>query len=468
MKSNAPSAVRAALFFGVTFVCVTPSSLAQQTLLPPQPAPFLFFGGAISADSDVAVISAMGSEQAGPLTGMAFIARRSSSGTWTLEDDLHPEPAVQLGQFGHAVAIDGQTAAVGAPFVGATDGFVYIYRRGADGSWSQEAAFTGPDMGHPVIRFGAALALQDDELFVSSSVDEIEHMWVFVFRRAANGTWPLHQALQPTGDLSLGIGSSLAVRGNRLIVGNVFSSAAAFDPELTNAGAAYIFEKNASGQWQQAALLTAGDPVQLNFFGSAVAIDGDTALVGALGRSLGSLGLAGAIYTFERNAAGQWLETGILTDPQPAQLGQLGHHLELNAGRLVTRTWVDANGLNTGRVRVFRRAGSGWQLEQTFVADTPSQNDFFGSSPALADGQLLFQINTASDVGSVRITTLPPGVAGDLNCDGAVTAADISSFVVTLFDPNGPSSACNPSATDVNGDGAFDGRDVAALVGLLI
>lgn len=466
MKSIAPFAIRAVLFVVGTIVCFTPRSLAQQTLLPPQPAPFLFFGGAISADSDIAIIGAMGSEQVGPLTGMAFIARRGPSGTWAIEADLHPHPAVQLGQFGHAVAIDGRTAAVGAPFAGAIEGFVYIYRRGADGAWSQEAAFTGPDMGHPVIRFGATLALQDDELFVSSSVDEIEHMWVFVYRRAADGTWNLHQALQPTGDLSLGMGSSLAVRGNRLIVGNVFSAAATFDPELTNAGAAYIFEKNAAGQWQQVALLTAGDPVQLNFFGSAVAIDGDTALVGALGRSLGSLGMAGAIYTFERNAAGQWIETGILTDPQPAHLGQLGHYIEMNAGRLVTQTWVDVNGLNTGRVRVFRRAGRGWQLEQTFVADAPAQNDYFGSSPALADGQLLFQINTAGDIGSVRITTLPPATPGDLNCDGAVNAADISSFVATLFDPNGPSSACNPAATDVNADGAFDGRDILAFVDL--
>jgi len=440
---------------------------ADQTLHPPQPAPFLFFGGAMSADSDVAIISAMGSEQAGPLTGMAFIARRESDGVWTLEDDLHPEPATQLGQFGYAVAIDGQTAAVGAPFVGATEGFVYIYHRGSHGAWAQEAAFTGPNMGHPVIRFGAALALQDDELFVSSSVDEIEHMWVFVFRRAADGTWTLHQALQPTGDLSIGMGSSLAVRGNRLIVGNVFSSAATFDPELTNAGAAYIFEKNAAGHWQQAALLTASDPVQLNFFGSTVAIDGDTALVGALGRSLGSLGMAGAIYTFERNAAGQWLETGILTDPQPAQLGQLGHSMELNAGRLVTRTWADANGLNTGRVRVYRQAGGGWQLEQTFVAETPSQNDFFGSSPALADGQLLFQINTPGDVGSVRITTLTPSSPGDLNCDGVVTPADIPPFVATIMNTSGPSAACDPTAADLNADGAFDGRDVRVLINLL-
>jgi len=461
---------RCTIFAGVVaIICVGVSdTIAAQSILPPQPAPFLYFGSSIDADSDVAVIGAFGSEELGPLTGSAFVARRDATGQWSIEAELHAVPAFGLSQFGYSVAIDGPTAIVGSPFVG-FDGFAYVFRKNASGDWLQEAALTQPDVPFPVIRFGAVVAVRGDEIFVASSVDEIEEMAVFVYSRRTDGTWGLEQALQPTGDISLGTGSSIAVHGHRLVLGNVHSAAATQDfDHLANAGAAYIFEQDASGTWHQTATLTASDAAMLDLFGSAVAIEGDTVVVGALGKQVGSTGLAGAVYTFQRMPAGHWVEVNVLIDPDSQPLAQMGHHVDLQGGRLAVRQWVDANGLNTGRVQVFRRSGAGWALQDSLAADPASQNDFFGVSATLADGQLLYHVNTADDSGRIDVADVTPALRGDLNCDGLVDSSDIAPFVSIILALGSPRAVCNPAAADVNTDGAVDGRDIESLVGLAI
>ena len=71
----------------------------------------------------------------------------------------------------------------------------------------------------------------------------------------------------------------------------------------SNRGAAYLFVA-AGGQWQEVAIPRASDAEDDDRFGIAVAISGDTAVVGAdredgLGRSD-----KGAAYVFERNKDG--------------------------------------------------------------------------------------------------------------------------------------------------------------------
>ncbi len=62
------------------------------------------------------------------------------------------------------------------------------------------------------------------------------------------------------------------------------------------------------------------------------------------------------------------------------------------------------------------------------------------------------------------------GLAGDLNCDGAIDAFDIEPFILALTDPAGYAAAypgCDHDLADVNGDGAVDAFDIEPFVGLL-
>ncbi len=61
--------------------------------------------------------------------------------------------------------------------------------------------------------------------------------------------------------------------------------------------------------------------------------------------------------------------------------------------------------------------------------------------------------------------------AGDLNCDGAVDAADIEPFVEALVNPNGYSArypGCDARLADLNGDGVVDAFDIAPFIQLMI
>ena len=97
-------------------------------------------------------------------------------------------------------------------------------------------------------------------------------------------------------------GRSVAISDDRAIVGANLED---FDGK-TDAGAAYIFERNAAGDWFRARRLQASDAMAHDNFGFAVAIDGDRAIVGAYARASG-----GTAYIFERNAAGDWIQVTV-------------------------------------------------------------------------------------------------------------------------------------------------------------
>ena len=74
-------------------------------------------------------------------------------------------------------------------------------------------------------------------------------------------------------------GQSINVDGDFMIVG-----APARDGAAVNGGAAFIYQRNGSS-WTQVATLTANDATNNDFFGTAVAISGDRAVVGELERA---------------------------------------------------------------------------------------------------------------------------------------------------------------------------------------
>ena len=79
----------------------------------------------------------------------------------------------------------------------------------------------------------------------------------------------------------------------------------------TSAGAAYVFVRS-GGSWSQQAYLKASNTFDNNLFGSSVAVDGDTVVVGAPGENSNATGVdgdqannsagdAGAVYVFVRS-----------------------------------------------------------------------------------------------------------------------------------------------------------------------
>ena len=136
-------------------------------------------------------------------------------------------------------------------------------------------------------------------------------------------------------------GASVAMSGDTVVVG-AFNA----DGGGSNRGAAYIYARNQGGtdNWGLVKKLTSSDIADDDWFGGAVAIDGDTVVVGASGEDGAGLD-RGAAYVFARNQGGannwgQVEETDRCRCRGPGQLGQFGRHQRRHGrGGRVPRRW---------------------------------------------------------------------------------------------------------------------------------
>lgn len=191
------------------------------------------------------------------------------------------------------------------------------------------------------------------------------------------------------GDL---FGSSVAVAGDVIVVGSPYD-----DDQGTNAGAAFIFERNAGGEnnWGQVRKLAATELQPEDHFGCSVAACGDVILVGASGdnRTLFSID-SGAAYVFERNADGtnNWKRVKILLASDGTAGALFGSSVAVAGDLLVAgapfgTAWSDPIG---GAYLFGRHAGgtNNWGQVKKLVSDDAQTGDGFGCAVA-ADGDVV-------------------------------------------------------------------------------
>jgi hypothetical protein len=159
--------------------------------------------------------------------------------------------------------------------------------------------------------FGFSVALSSDRAIVGAWEEDGSSDGLFrsgaayVFERNANGTWTEVALLRASNaDAFDNFGFSVAISGDRAIVG-AWGEDGPSD-WLPDSGAAYVFERDANGTWAEVALLRASNTDSGDRFGTSVALNGDRAIVGAIGEDGPSGRNSGAAYVFERGANGTW------------------------------------------------------------------------------------------------------------------------------------------------------------------
>ena len=117
----------------------------------------------------------------------------------------------------------------------------------------------------------------------------------YVFVRNG-GTWSLQaQLFASNGGADDWFGISVAISGDTIVVGANQDDVGA----NVNQGSAYVFARSGS-TWNEQVWLYAGDGSEWDGFGRAVAISGDTAVVGAVGDDVGANIDQGSAYVFVR------------------------------------------------------------------------------------------------------------------------------------------------------------------------
>jgi FG-GAP repeat/Metallo-peptidase family M12 len=320
---------------------------------------------------------------------------------------LFASDAVADDVFGSAVSIGGDVAVVGARANGAGEdsGSVYVSRWDpVSWRWAQEAKLVASDA-EPGDRFGWSVAVDGDQIFVGAEYDDniagARAGSVYVFRwNNDTSTWVEEEKLIASdGEGSDFFGSSVSLDGETAIIGAVAANGVCAGGVSCNSGAAYVFRWNPStSTWDEETKLIASDAAVNDFAGISVAIDADTAIIGAIGNDDACPNdpncASGSAYVFGRDPSTLvWVEEAKLTASDAAYRDLLGRSVAVNGDlALVGADEDDHNaGANAGSVYFFRRSAgtSDWAQEARLTASDAAEGDKFGGAISLSGNTAL-------------------------------------------------------------------------------
>ena len=348
--------------------------------------------------------------------------------------------------FGASVAIDGDTAVVGAPSESSKAtgingdqsdnsahwaGAAYVYVR-INGVWTQHAYLKASNT-EANDRFGHKVAVSGNTVVVSApdesssatgingdqsnnSASQAGAVYVFV----RNGTTWTQQAYLKASNTGAEdhFGQSIAISGDTIVVGASSESSSAtgvngdqFNNNAPYSGAAYVFVRNGT-TWTQQAYLKASNTETVDFFGTSAAISGDTIIIGAGGESSDATGVngdqtnnsadsSGAAYVFVRNGT-TWSQQAYLKASNTQAFDYFGDGVAISGDTAVVGALDEdsgATGVNgnqadnsvedAGAAYVFVRNGTTWTQQAYLKASRVEFHDYFGHAVGISGNNVV-------------------------------------------------------------------------------
>lgn len=376
-------------------------------------------GNAVSVSGAWAVVGARRDDVAGTNSGTVFVYRRFGA-DWQFRQELQPLDPGERHRFGYSVAISGTTIVIGArlaPVNGPKSGAAYVFEfDAAQDAFVQTAKLTD-DEGAPGDQFGHSVAVARDTIVVGARLDDggggSNSGAAIVFARSDTGWTQTHRLKADDATTGDQFGSAVSISGDTIVVGAWKANVS----DKTDAGAAYVFQRNLGGAsvWGQAAKLTTSDPKTNDWFGAAASIEGDAIAIGKPIRN--GRARAGAVSSFERNAGGAdaWGLTQEFVSPNSAIRDRFGASVALGGGFLAVGAESDDTAANNaGAAWVYSRGTSAddWAVDRSLFG---TQGEAFGSAVAISDQTVLVGANlsdaSAKNSGAVYAELLESGTA---------------------------------------------------------
>lgn len=264
--------------------------------------------------------------------------------------------------------------------------FVAMPTQAAFADWQeQEKVVAGGIAGGDL--FGNSVDLSDDTIFVGAKQRSNGDGAVFVRAINASGSSSFTEIELPAGQDNGGslFGNFVLEHNGTLFVGAHRKDApgAGEEPPILNAGAVHVYKQNLAGTWQWSQTLVASDPSKADQFGTSFATDGQTLVVSAPRRDSNALVDSGAAYVFQRSASGEWIQSQIIEAPLGMEGDLFGQSLGIANGRmLIGAHLADGQAASDGRVFAYlpSAASTSWELSQTLQAPSPAPDAQFGFS----------------------------------------------------------------------------------------
>ena len=313
------------------------------------------FGAAIAVDGSTMMVSAINQDDG---AGALYVFERSGSGDWQQVGRLTAEDVAPGTNFGAALALSGGVAVVGAPGRRARSRQVQYTGQGtahvftnAGGDWTSQGTITGGNEG---AAFGTSVAVHGDEILVGApAADRTGAVYAF---RSTGDAWVRSGMLaaQGTGPNDR-FGLSVTVVADQALI-----SAPGRD---RGQGAVFAFQYDASqGEWRPSGHLVPFDGFQQDGFGSAVAITDEEAWIGAPTASGGR----GAAYVMSGSVADGWdaaakLATGEKADDAFASAIAIDGDIAV-----IGVTGAD---FGTGTATIYERGADGWEMAESVMGE---------------------------------------------------------------------------------------------------
>jgi len=452
------------------------------------------FGVSVAVSGDIVVIGADGEDDdatgvngdpshnsnAAPFSGAAYVFVRSGL-SWTQQAYLKASNTEAADAFGFSVAVSGDTVVIGAygedsdatgvdgnqgdnnaPNAGAA----YVFVRNGT-NWTQQAYLKASNTGTGGDRFGFKVGVSDDTVVVGSP-DEDSSATGFNGNQSDNGnlnsgaayvfvrngtTWSQQAYLKASnGGFFDNFGSSVAVSDETVVVGaknEASSSTGVNHPtgqgnnSALSAGAAYVFVRNGT-TWSQQAYLKASNTGSADEFGDALAVSGDTVVIGARGEDSNATGSngdqknnganeSGAAYVFLRTGA-IWAQQAYLKASNTGGFDYFGKSVAVSDDTVVVGAYGEASnaiGVNhptgqddntmpqAGAAYVFVRSGTNWTQQSYLKAgNTDATAPFNSFEPDLFGYSVAVSGNTVV-VGAYGEDGASRGINGDSSNNSA-------------------------------------------------
>lgn len=254
------------------------------------------FGWSVAISGDYGIVGARGEDSGGSASGAAYIFYRTGTNSWDAGVKVTASDASAQDKFGWSVAISGDYAIVGAYYqesiggLNTNTGAAYIFNRTGTNSWDAGVRITAYDA-QPDDQFGSSVAISGDYIIVGApDVDSAgdDSGAAYTYRRIGTNSWdPGVKIIAHDSQAQDSFGVSVSISGEYAVVGA--------DRKELYTGAAYLFQRIGTNNWNSGVKLIAFDGQTMDFFGWTVAISGDYIVIGAYEEESGGSD-AGAVY----------------------------------------------------------------------------------------------------------------------------------------------------------------------------
>ena len=346
------------------------------------------FGVSVAISGDVMAVGAYHHDSLSVEdSGAVYIYERSSGNDWTQQAKLIASDAAGTDVFGYSVALSDRTVVVGAYQDDTSGGFdggsVYVFTRSSStGVWNQDVHLFASD-GAGDHRLGFSVAIDGKTIVAGASGDASYQGSAYVFVNSDSSGWTAQAKLTADGGAAQDfLGTSVGISGDTIVVGALLSDRSS---DIVNTGSAHVYVRSGDVWTEQARLLSNNGKTD-DEYGTTVAIDGETIVVGAkqVDTDMGSD--SGSVFVYSRTED-VWSEQTQLLASGGAAGNNFGASVSISGAAIVVGAVSEdeSGGTNSGSAYVyFLSQDDGWTEQARLTASDGAAGDTFGVSVSIS------------------------------------------------------------------------------------